>query len=71
MTDQISKLTRDAVGLPFDERVALVEAVMVSLDADSFDGVWSQEMRQRLVAYRIGGIEAQDFGDYLKKYEVK
>jgi hypothetical protein len=71
MTDHVSKLTQDAMALPFDERVALIEAVMVSLDADSLDGVWSQEMRQRLIAYRIGGIEAQDFGDYLKKYEVK
>jgi len=71
MPNDFSKLAQTAMALSYDDRVKLIEAVMVSLDADHLDKVWNQETRNRLLAYRMHGIEALDFSDYLKKYEVK
>jgi len=71
MPNDFSKLAQTAMALSSEDRVRLIEAVMVSLDSDSLDKVWNQETRNRLLAYRMSGIEAQDFSDYLKKYDVR
>lgn len=71
ISDDVSKLAEGAMALSYDDRVKLIETVLVSLDSDHLDKVWNQETRNRLLAYRMNGIEAQDFSDYLKKYDVK
>lgn len=66
-------LTAEAVHLPADQRIKLVERILDSLDAHGAhtETGWSQDVKDRISAFRLGGVEAMDFGDYLRKYEVK
>ncbi len=66
-------LTNEAIHLPVDERIQLVECILDSLEANGphTQTGWSQDMKDRISAFRLGGVEAMDFSDYLKKYEVK
>lgn len=60
-----------ALTLSFEERVRLVESLVAGIEAQSFDKVWCVQNANRLAAFRSGGIEAIDFSDYLRKYDVK
>ena len=60
MTETAEKLFREALGLPPNERVGLVEELLKSLDApdQKLDDLWAQEAEERLRAYRAGEIES-------------
>lgn len=73
MTTRFHDLATQANHLPPDERIKLVESVLDSLDANGphTEKGWSQDMKNRISAFRLGGVEAMDFSDYLRKYEEK
>ena len=58
--------------LPADERLALVEQILDSLDAadSSIDAQWVVEAQSRLAAYRRGELEAVPLADVLAKYRA-
>lgn len=66
-------LMAEAIHLPAEQRIKLVERILDSLEANGphTETGWSQDMKDRISAFRLGGVEAMDFGDYLRKYEVK
>ncbi|MEO8020768.1 addiction module protein [Polaromonas sp.] len=65
-------LGAQAVQLPPDERLALVEKILDSLDVPdpSLDGLWATETDDRLAAYRRGEIRAVTLSEVLAKYQV-
>ena len=69
-SNEAKTLTEQARGLPPQDRIALVEDVLDSLDhADPDIGrQWAQEARDRLAAYRRGELAAKDLGDIVAKY---
>ena len=60
-------------GITAQGRMKLVESILDSLDANGAhtETGWSQDMKDRISAFRLGGVEAMDFSDYLRKYEMK
>ena len=70
MHPSIKALSQQAVQLPPQERLALVEQLLDSLDKPdpSIDGLWSQEAEDRLTAYRDGKLKAVSLADALAKY---
>jgi putative addiction module component (TIGR02574 family) len=63
-------LSEQARALPPQDRIALVEDVLDSLDrADpEIDALWAREASDRLAAYRRGELSAKDLGDIVTKY---
>jgi putative addiction module component (TIGR02574 family) len=59
-----------ARALPPEDRIALVEDVLDSLDrADpDIDRLWAREATDRVVAYRRGELAAKDLSDIVAKY---
>lgn len=57
MTEQTKDLIALAAKLPPNERVALVEEILSSLDQPGaeMDRLWAKEAEDRLAAYRRGG----------------
>ncbi len=72
MTPTAEALSAQAVQLPPDERLALVEHLLDSLDVPdpSLDALWVAEADDRLAAYRRGEIRAVALSDVLAKYQV-
>jgi putative addiction module component (TIGR02574 family) len=70
MSDWTKTLTEQARALPPQDRIALVEEVLDSLDrADpDIDQLWVQEASDRLAAYRRGELAAKDLSDIVAKY---
>ena len=70
MNERIKKLTEQASLLPPIERAELVEGILESLDATdpNLDELWADEAKNRLAAYRRGGLEALDFDETLGKH---
>jgi len=62
MSDEAKTLIEQARALPPQDRIALVEDVLDSLDrADpDIDQLWAQEASDRLAAYRRGELAAKD-----------
>jgi putative addiction module component (TIGR02574 family) len=62
MNDDTKILSRKARALSPNERVALVEEVLDSLDspAPTVDQLWAKEAADRLAAYRRGELSAKD-----------
>lgn len=58
--------------LPPDERLALVEHLLDSLDVPdpSLDALWIAEAEGRLAAYRCGEIRAIALSEVLAKYQM-
>lgn len=56
--------------LPAEDRIALVEDVLDSLDhADpDIDKRWAREATDRLAAYRRGELASKDLSDVVAKY---
>jgi putative addiction module component (TIGR02574 family) len=70
MTNEAKRLREQARALPPQDRIALVEDVLDSLDrADpQIDRLWAQEASERLAAYRRGELAAKDLADIVSKY---
>ena len=70
MSSKAKMLTEQARALPPQDRIALVEDVLDSLDrADpNIDQLWAQEASDRLAAYRRGELAARDLRDIIAKY---
>jgi putative addiction module component (TIGR02574 family) len=70
MSEKAKILGEQARELPPQDRIALVEYVLDSLDrADpDLDRLWACEAKQRLAAYRRGELEAKDLHKIIAKY---
>ena len=70
MTNKAKTLTEQARALPPQDRIALVEDVLDSLDrADPNIDQLAQEASDRLAAYRRGELAARDLRDIIAKYQ--
>ncbi len=65
-------LSAQAAQLPPDERIALAERILGSLDEpdESLDALWAKEADDRLAAYRRGEIRAVALEDVIARYQV-
>ena len=65
MSNEAETLIEQARALSPQDRIALVEDVLDSLDrADpDIDQLWAREASERLAAYRHGELAAKDLGD--------
>lgn len=70
MTTETRTLIEQARALPPEDRIALVEDMLDSLDrADpTIDRLWAQEATDRVAAYRRGEVAAKELGDVVAKY---
>lgn len=62
MSISTETLLRQALELPANDRAALVEGLIVSLDKPdpALDALWLKEAESRLAAYRSGELGAVD-----------
>ena len=72
MNPTTETLSAQAVQLPPEERMVLVERILDSLDVPdaSLDALWAKEADDRLAAYRRGEIRAVALSDVIAKYQV-
>lgn len=70
MNEKVKALGLEARKLSPDERIALVEDVLASLDPTDpvLDELWAKEAQDRLAAFRAGEIEAEDLENVIAKY---
>ncbi len=70
MSDETKSLIERARALPPEDRIALVEDVLDSLDrADPhIDHLWAREASDRVAAYRRGELAARGLGAIVAKY---
>ena len=70
MSNEAKTLIEQACALPPQDRIALVEGVLDSLDHTdpNIDQLWAREASERLAAYRRGELAAKDLGDVVAKY---
>lgn len=70
MSNKTIMLIEQARALPPQDRIALVEDLLDSLDrADPDIGrLWAREASDRLAAYRRGELAARDLRDIIAKY---
>ena len=64
-------LREQALHLPPDERLALVDQLLDTLDEPdaTLDAMWAKEAESRLAAYRRGEIQAASLSDVIAKYQ--
>jgi len=60
MTASTETLLRQALELPANDRAALIEVLIVSLDKPdpTVDALWLKEAESRMAAYRSGELDA-------------
>lgn len=65
-------LREQALQLPPDERLALVDQLLDTLDEPdaTLDAMWAKEAESRLAAYRRGEIQTASLSDVIAKYQV-
>ena len=70
MSDDARTLIERARALSPEDRIALVEDVLDSLDrADpDIDKLWAREAADRMAAYRRGELAARDLSEVVAKY---
>jgi putative addiction module component (TIGR02574 family) len=70
MSDKAKRLIEQARALSPQDRIALVEDLLDSLDhADpDVDRLWAREASDRLAAYRRGELAAKDLSEVVAKY---
>ena len=70
MSDETKTLIERARALSPQERIALIEDMLDSLDhADPIiDRMWVREAGERLAAYRRGELAAKDLSEIVAKY---
>lgn len=73
MTEATKTLSEQARKLSAEERLALVDDILSSLDAPDpeMDRLWTREAEDRLAAYRRGEIKALSLEEVLAKYRTK
>lgn len=71
MTDLQKNIVDDALALSTNERVALVERLLESLDApnDEVNAIWSKEADKRVQAYETNQIGSKPASVVLQKYK--
>ncbi len=72
MNSTAESLSAQASQLPPEERMALVERILDSLDEPdaSLDALWATEADDRLAAYRRGEIRAVALSDVIARYPI-
>ena len=72
MSNETKRLIEQARALPPQDRIALVEDVLDSLDRSDpdIDQLWAREASDRLAAYRRGELAAKDLADIIAKYHT-
>ena len=72
MNQTAETLSAQAVQLPPEDRLALVERILDSLEEPdaSMDALWAKEADDRLAAYRRGEIRVLTLSDVIAKYQV-
>ena len=72
MNTTAETLSAQAVQLPPEERMVVVERILDSLDEPdaTLDALWAKEADNRLAAYRRGEIRALALSDVIAKYQV-
>jgi putative addiction module component (TIGR02574 family) len=72
MTTTAEALSAQAVKLPPEERMEVVERILNSLDEPdaALDALWAKEADVRLAAYRRGEVKAVTLSDVIAKYQV-
>lgn len=72
MNTTAEALSAQAMQLPPEERMALVERILDSLDEPdaSLDALWAKEADDRLAAYSRGEIRAVALSNVIAKYQV-
>ena len=67
-----TNLSEQAKQLPPEERLALVDQLLDTLDEPdaSLDALWAREAESRLAAYRRGEIQAASLSDVIAKYKT-
>ncbi len=70
MNERLKVLGEQARALSAQDRVALVEHLLESLDQTDpgIDALWAREAAQRLAAYRRGDISAKEINDIVAKH---
>lgn len=70
MTSTAEALSAQALQLPPDERLEVVERILDSLDEPdtSLDALWAKEAEDRLAAYRRGEVRAVALSEVIAKY---
>jgi putative addiction module component (TIGR02574 family) len=70
MNQKAKYLGDQARELPPEERIALVEDVLDSLDQTDadIDRLWAREAKERLAAYRRGELAAKGLDEIVAKY---
>jgi putative addiction module component (TIGR02574 family) len=70
MSNKAKMLIEQARALPPQDRIALVEELLDSLDSadPKIDRLWAREASDRLAAYRRGELAAKDLSDIVAKY---
>jgi putative addiction module component (TIGR02574 family) len=72
MNTTAETISAQAVQLPPEDRMVLVERILDSLDEPdaTLDALWAKEADDRLAAYRRGEIRALALSDVIAKYQV-
>ncbi|MDP2368901.1 addiction module protein [Rhodoferax sp.] len=72
MTTTAEALSAQAVKLPPEERMEVVERILDSLDEPDavLDALWAKEADDRLAAYRRGEVKAVALSEVIAKYRV-
>jgi len=72
MTTAAEALSAQAVKLPPEERMEVVERILDSLDEPdaALDALWAKEADDRLSAYRRGEVKAVALSEVIAKYQV-
>ncbi|MDE2416697.1 MAG: addiction module protein [Burkholderiales bacterium] len=72
MTTTAEALSAQAVQLPPEERMEVVERILDSLDEPdtALDALWAKEADDRLAAYRRGEVKAVALSEVIAKYQV-
>jgi putative addiction module component (TIGR02574 family) len=65
-------LSAQAMQLPPEERLALVDELLDTLDVPdaNLDAQWAKEAESRLAAYRRGEVQALALSDVIAKYQT-
>ncbi len=73
MTASAKSLLREALQLPSNDRAALVEGLIFSLDQPdpSLDALWLKEAEDRLAAYHSGELGVVDADDVFRELGKK